>query len=586
MLKRLFISLFLLVLMPLVAACGAAAPETVTVVETVVVEKEVEGETVTVVETVEVIKEVEKEVVVTATPAPEEEAMAETEGEMSSEPVFGGVFRIAARAVPPTLDSQSTSAGATSLITAQIMETLVAFGEDYSIVPMLAESWDISEDGTTYTFNLREGIKFHNGEEMTAEDVIASMDRFLEVTARGGQFDIMESYEATDDYTIVMQLSSPSAAFLGTVASPSSDLVIFPKEVIEGKGKGEVGPDDLIGTGPYMLAEFIPDQMAVLERFEDYQPLDMERSGLGGGKIAYFDTIEIHFVPEAGARVAGLEVGDYDWVEAPPATDIGRLRADPNIQIEIVKPQAGIYVLFNHANEWSGDVKFRQAILAAMDMDKLGLASEGGQRELFDLNESIWPPQTPRYWEDDIAKEYSNQKNPDKAQQLLEELGYDGEEIVIATTRDYDYMYKTMIGLADQLDEIGLNIKIELYDWPSLFGIWEQTEGWHISVTGNNTLQLLDPGAATVTWDSRSTHPVSVHYSNPEMDAAFDALAAAKTNEERKELLKPILHIFWEDLPNIKVVERYPIEALRSDIMGYEGWGRGQRFSGVWRAEK
>ena len=581
MLKRLLIPLFLLLLMPVITACGAVAPQTITVIETVVVEKEVEGETITIVETVEV----EKEVVVTATPAPEEE-VAETEGEMSTEPVFGGVFRVGYNAVPPTLDSQSTSAGATSVITAQIMETLVAFGEDYSIVPMLADSWDISEDGTTYTFHLREGLKFHNGKELTAEDVIASMDRFLEVTARGGQFDIMESYEATDDYTVVMQLSSPSAAFLGTVASPSSDLVIFPKEVIEGKGKGEVGAEDLIGTGPYKLAEFIPDQMAVLERFEDYQPLDMERSGLGGGKIAYFDTIEVHFVPEAGARVAGLEVGDYDWIAAPPPTELGRLRTEPNIQIEIVKPQAGIYALFNHANEWSGDVKFRQAILAAMDMEKLGMASEGGQRELFDLNESIWPPQTTWYWEDDFAKEQYNQKNLEKAQQLLEEIGYDGEEIVIATTRDFDYMYKTMIGLADQLDDIGLNVKIELYDWPSLFGIWEQTDTWHISVTGNNTLQLLDPGAATVTWDSRSTHPVSVHYSNPEMDAAFDALAAAKTNEERKELLRPILQIFWEDLPNIKVVERYPIEALRSDIMGYKGWGRGQRFSGVWRAEK
>jgi peptide/nickel transport system substrate-binding protein len=483
----------------------------------------------------------------------------------------------------------ATSNSATAGITTLMQETIVAFGEDFSIVPMLADSWEISDDGMTYTFNLREGVKFHNGKEMTSDDVIASIDRFLEVTARASSFEIMESYEAPDDYTLVTKLSKPSAGWLGTLASPSSALVIMPREAVEGKGSGDlVVPDDILGTGPYKLVEIVPDQYALLERFEDYQSLPGERDGLGGGKIAYFDTIRMDFVPEAGARLAGLEVGDYDWISGPSQSDIGVINASPDMELVVIKPANGGYILFNHSEQqpFSSDVTFRQAVLAALDMESLGMAFTGGNRDLFDLNPCMWPEGTFWNFQDDFADAQYNQHDIEKAQQLLAEAGYNGEEIVIATYNDESWT-RIMLALASQLGEAGIKTKVELYDWPGIFAKWAEETGWHISFTQNNTFQLLDPGAATVMWTCASTHPVSVHYCNPDMDAAFEALAAAPTLDEYKEALKPIQQLVYEDLPNIKTGDNHVLEAIRSEIKGYRGFGRGgtYRFYGVWRQE-
>jgi peptide/nickel transport system substrate-binding protein len=568
----------------LVAGCGPTpAPEVVEKVVTQEVEKvvtQVVQETVIVEGTPEVVERVVTEVVekvVTPTPEPEES--------VSTEPVYGGVFKAAMAALPPSMDSMSTVAGATMIWTTPMFEHLVDFGEDYSIVPMLAESWDLSEDGKTYTFTLRQGRMFHNGKEMTCEDVLASFERYLAVSARAAQFEILDSYECLDDYTFVTTLTTPSAAWLGTMATPASDLAVFPKEIIEGKAAGELAPEDLIGTGPYKLKEFQPDQYLYVERFEDYEPLPGERDGLGGAKYAYFDEIQFIFVPEPGARVAGLEVGDYDWIEEPPESEFDRFQADPNIEVHITKPSFGGYLLFNHANDFSGDVTFRQAVLAALDMEALGMAAKSGHRELFDLNECIWPQQTTWYFEDDYSMSQYNQNNPEKAKELLAEAGYNGEEIVLVATRDYEYMYKQIMSLADQLkDKAEMNVKVELYDWPGTLAKWAEESGWHIGVTGNTTLELLNPNAASGYWGSAGTHPVRVHYSNPDMDEAFRVLDSAPTQDERKEALRPIQHIFWEDLPNIKTVEFYKVEATGADIKGHVGWYR-PRFHGVWRQQ-
>jgi peptide/nickel transport system substrate-binding protein len=588
--KKMWMSLFsvLVALSMVLVACGPTpAPveikETTIVKETQIV-KETVKETVIVEGTPQVV---EKEVttvvekVVTATPEPTKA--------VSNEPVFGGEFHGAFGGVPPTLDTMATSSGSVSGVTNMLQETLVAFGEDFGIVPMLADSWDISDDGLTYTFHLRQGVKFHNGKEMTSDDVMASMDRFLQVTARKTAFEVMESYEAPDPYTFVTTLKNPFAGWLLAVASPSSSLVIQPREAIEGKAANElVVPDDILGTGPYMLKEYVADQYAHLVRFDDYSSLPGPMDGLGGGKIAYFDDVYLHFVAETGARLAGLEVGDYDWIAGPSPSDIPVIQKSEDMKLVIIYPASGGYLLFNHSPEeqWSSDVTFRQAVLAALDMEALGMATTGGHPELFGLNESLWPPETAWYFSDDFAKAQYNQANPEKAKELLAQAGYNGEEIVIATYNAEDYV-RTMLTVASQLNAAGVTTKVELYDWPGIFAKWAENTGWHISSTYNNTFQLLDPGAATVMFTCASTHPVAVHYCNPDMDAAFDALSKTATLDEYKEALKPIQRIFYEDLPNIKTFERYSVEAIRSNIMGYKGHGRGgtYRFYNVWRQQ-
>lgn len=151
-----------------------------------------------------------------------------------------------------------------------MFETLVTTDSDYKAVPMLAEFVDISEDNKTYTFKLREGVKFHNGDEMLGEDVIASMERWVEKSSVTGSMFEGATWEADGDYTVVLQLESPSVFVLDTMASQKMAAAIMPKEIVEEADAD--GVKEYIGTGPYKFVDWKQDQYIHFTKNEDYQP--------------------------------------------------------------------------------------------------------------------------------------------------------------------------------------------------------------------------------------------------------------------------------------------------------------------------
>ncbi|MEX2374282.1 MAG: ABC transporter substrate-binding protein [Dehalococcoidia bacterium] len=175
-------------------------------------------------------------------------------------------------------------------------------------VPGLAESWEVSDDQLTYTFNLREGVLFHDGREMTAEDVKASLDRWFAVTPVTWEVASFESINVVDN-TIAVQLNEP---FTGTLdALGLNPAAILPKEVVDRVGEDELTGDDLVGTGPYMVTDFTPERSWTLERFDDYHgQFTGELSFMAGERRAYADVIEFTRVAEPGTRLAGLLAGD------------------------------------------------------------------------------------------------------------------------------------------------------------------------------------------------------------------------------------------------------------------------------------
>jgi peptide/nickel transport system substrate-binding protein len=521
----------------------------------------------------------------TAVPATQAPATLPATPAPTKDPRFGGKFRVATQAVPPTLDAPGSLHSAVSCVTNGVFEQLVTFGEDFSVIPMLAEKWEISDDGKTYTFPLRKGIKFHNGKELTADDVEASIKRYMLMGARKSQLEAMiESYEVKDSYTFVMRLNKASAAFLGTLGTPAGDVSILPKEIADARGADPLNvPNDIIGTGPYQLAEYKADQHVRLKRFDGYQPLPGERNGMGGAKIAYFDEVEVVFVAEAGSRMAGLETGEYDWIEAVPETEVDNVNNNPDLKLMVVKPYAGAYILFNHEEKFSGDLKFRQAILAALDMDAVAMAGKTGHKELYDLNECIWPRESVWHFEDDFAKSLYNQNNPEEGKQLLAESGYNGEEIVLLTNNTGEF-FRIGMQLAEQLKQkLGMNIRVEPLDSPSKYAKMKEKAGWHLETDGYATLELVNPNAGRGYWGCGVV--TLGFFCNPKMEAALDQLDSATTTEQRKEYLKDLQRVFYEELPNIKLYQYYQSEATRSDIQGYKTFYR-PRFFSVWREPK
>ncbi|UCD57535.1 MAG: hypothetical protein JSV16_00040, partial [Candidatus Hydrogenedentota bacterium] len=363
--------------------------------------------------------------------------------------------------------------------------------------------------------------------EMTAEDVCASFDRYMVVGIRAGQFNIVESCEAEDEYTVVFQLSERSGSFLKNLATLYGELPIQPKSVILGPD-GEPRPRDsfqvpeeIIGTGPYRLVEYEPDTSVVLRRFEGYQPLPGKRDGTGGGKIPYFYEIRMHVVPEPGAQSAGLETGVYDVIYQVSPQDYRRWRDDPvpGVHVKAYYPQSTAVLIFNHAAAFSSDVNFRRAIAVALDLEEIGNYWSGGDPSMFRLDPYLWPKEGAMYLPDEPAcEEIYNQKDMERAKQLLEESGYNGEEIVYVATTSYDYLYVQAQAIVDLLRKMGLNVKFETYEWAALVSKWEEEPSWQLSNTSYSSY-IVVPEALSF-WYSTSESVARNHYVNPEMDAA------------------------------------------------------------------
>jgi peptide/nickel transport system substrate-binding protein len=555
----------------------ACEPETVEV--TRIVEKEVEKEV-----EVEVTRVIEMEIETEVTVEVLVEKEVEVTRIVETDPRFGGVFKMAVSAAAPTLDTMTNMSAASCYAAMNFLETLTAYDEGYNVVPNLAESWEFSDEGKTVTFKLHEGVLFHNGKEMKAEDVIASVDRYMEVGPRAGQFGLVESWEAIDDYTVAFYLSEPSGSFLAALAYPVGDLVIMPKEVIEGKGATDLTDEELIGTGPYKLVEWKPGEIIRMERFDGYVPRGTGTSGLAGGKVAFFDEVQRIFVPEASGRVAGLETGDYDWGAAIPPTEYERLLEAENVCPYVKKAAWAYMALFNHANYPTSDVNFRKALMVGIDMEEIALAIANGVPEFYRMNSSVFVPEGPWYNASDQAEELYNMQDLELAQEYIEASGYDGEEIILVTNKSYDRMYKLIVTMADQMEKkLGLNVTVEILDWPGQRARWEEQETWHVSTTGYLSQVIFNPDALASFWHCDSASSERGFYCNEEMDAAFDQASRGLTYEDRFAAFEEVQRIYYEDVPNIKVADFFDLEAISCDIQGHQNWYRANRPWGLWR---
>src|SRR5215510_9036973 len=200
-------------------------------------------------------------------------------------PRRGGTLRIANTGEPPTLDYSATTVGVTSNIATAIFETPFAFDQSMRPQPMLVESHSMSSNGLTHTFKLRRGVLFHNGKEMTSEDVVASLKRWGKVGSRGiVVFNNVEAVTAPDKYTVVMALKEPFAPLLAFLALPSSAAAIMPKEIAEATPAGPV--TQYVGTGPFRFVEWQPNQHVKLARWDKYAARSEAASGYAGRREA------------------------------------------------------------------------------------------------------------------------------------------------------------------------------------------------------------------------------------------------------------------------------------------------------------
>jgi peptide/nickel transport system substrate-binding protein len=488
----------------------------------------------------------------------------------------GGTLRVAAIGEPSTLDMHQTTAGLTAQIGYCMYETLFAYDQNFEPSPMLLDSYTVNDDGSVHTFVLRQGVMFHNGEEMTAEDVVASIERWGRISGVGQNImDLTESIDVIDDYTVEWVTDGPYGTMPVALSSNTQACAIYPKALIDESTDEPIASEEIIGTGPYRLVEHVPDRHIRFERFEDYSALEGESDGYGGRKHAYLDVIEFVPVSDESSRIAGMQSGEYHI-----AMDLGNdhyetLVADENLRVEILPPSLWDVFFLNWRTELMGDVNIRKAFQASLDHQPIMESSRGGG-DFTSLDPSFMMQPTP--WYSTAGEEFYNINDPELAAQYLEEAGYDDEPIRFMATQEYSYMYGAAVIAVQQLEDAGFNIDLQINDWATVLQRRAQEDEWEVFVTGHGFVP--DPSQLTFIGQ------INVYpgwFSDEEaMELTRDMLAEPDL-ERRIELWEQVQYIAHDTVACVKTGDASVIAVWSADVGGFRTQlQRGVPYWDIW----
>lgn len=489
-------------------------------------------------------------------------------------PRKGGDLVFALEARVPGLDQHASNSSATRNIAMNVFEALVTRDEKMAPMLQLAASLDEAADGMSYTFKLRNGVKFHNGKTMSSADVVASFDRYRRIGVDRSILDAVDKWEAPDASTFIIRMKRALPTFIEQLSSFTVPIAIIPAELADAPAQ-QLKP---VGTGPFKVDEFRADSFVKLSRFDGYAPDTRYKdiSGFGGYKTACLDTVTFRMMTEPAARTAALETGEIQGVEDVPLTSQKRLKENKNIKLTKLQTFTMNVSYPNFKAPPTDNPKIRQAIMAAMDFDEIMEAASEGE---YKLNYGYQFPGQPYYSE--AGKQYINQKNVERAKQLLKEGGYKGEKVVLLTNREFVYMYNTSLVMAEQLKAAGINAELLVLDWPAaLQKSIREKEGWNFFYTGWITVVALG-GPQTM---RQMAPPASVNLDNdgdPQFMAAFKQISEGRTLDERKAAFAKAQERALEQVMAIPFGAMPKTQAVRANVENFRPYYV-PRMSNVW----
>jgi len=488
----------------------------------------------------------------------------------SQTPKKGGVLRVGMTGEPSGIDPHMTTAVITREIAINVFETLYTLDAKYQPIPLLAEGADVLDGGKRYVIRLRKDVKFHNGKDLSSADVVASLKRWGAVSTPGkALFKTVESLEAKGPLSVEIRLKEPSGVLLTILAATDSAAAIFPKEVVDATGDGQL--KDFIGTGPFKFVEHKPDRHIKLARFDGYAARHEAPNGLGGQRVAYVDQLLFMPVPDYAIRQAGVTTGEYGYVQQIKPDQYERIRSTPGVEPVIVKPYGWATVVFNAKQGAMTDKKLRQAAQAALDVDPLMLAGMG-HKDFYRIDPGVFYPE--QAWHSKAGAALYNQHDKEKARRLLKESGYQGTPIRWLVTTEYEHHYKPALVAKSQLEEVGFKIDLQVSDWATVVGRRNKPELWDAFSTA--IVFAPDPSVAAhllCEWPG--------WWCNPEKDQLVQALGRELDGKKRFALFEKVQAIFYADAARIKFGDYFRLDARRKDVQGYVP-GPYMHFWNVW----
>jgi peptide/nickel transport system substrate-binding protein len=492
-------------------------------------------------------------------------------------PRVGGNFVFGQEANINSLDQMTSATISTRNVTMNIFESLMTRDETFSPMLELADSTTESADHLSYTFKLRQGIRFHNGKTMTSADVVASFDRYARIGVWRSALGNVDRWDAPDKDTFVIHMKKAQPTFLEVLSSFSAPAII-PAE------QSDDPPMQLkpIGTGPWQLGEVASGGHVRLKRYDGYKPnANFEhQTGFGGYRQACFDTVTFRIVTEPQARVAGLKNGELQGVEDLPARSLDDLKTDSRIT---VMPLQNWWIQIAHVNTSvppTGNPMFRKAVQAVLDMDEImDAASDGHYR----LNVGFQYPNQAGY--SDAGKETYNIKDAELAKQYLAQSGYKGELVVLLTDKDYPAMYNSSLAMQQQMQAIGINAQLKVVDWPTSAQMALKPDtGWNFFYTGWGTQPALGPLAVMQLF----VQPGAVYMpkdgqDDPELASLWNDMNSLPTPKGRRDAFAKMQQHVLEQVYAVPFGSLTKVQAVRSNVKGFVPF-RIPRVSNVWFA--
>jgi len=464
----------------------------------------------------------------------------------------------AASADATTLDPHNTTDTESDQVIMMMYETLIGFDHDMKIVPRLAERWEVAPDGVTWTFQLRQGIRFHDGTLFNADAVHRNFARVMDPVANHKRlvlFDMIDRVEAVDERTVRITTKYPFGAFEPTMAHVSAAIVNPAVAATFGKDFGSAA-DRASGTGPYRIVSWKKDQEIVLERNDDYW-----------GEKGRTKRIVYRPIPEAASRVLALEAGDVDVITRVPSADIARLEKEPGIVVTKT-PSVGMQQFrFNVSRKPYNDTRVRQAISYAIN-----------RRAIVDnLVSSFARPSTGALTP--IMRGYANlgeiPYDPDKARALLKAAGYpNGFRTRIATTPRYPMGVELAEALAADLKKVGIEAAIDVIEWGTMVTYWaglppeKNPQEIFIMGAGASTADA-DWGLRPIFRSAPTNENNYGYYSNAEFDRVIEAAMRETDAEKRQQLYRRAQEIVYlEDPGAVWLFDTLYVVASRANVEG------------------
>lgn len=483
-------------------------------------------------------------------------------GPSAADATPGGTVTVASLTEPPSLDPFHQSADARIQFSPLMYQGLMYESASGEALPLLAEEVDLSDDGLEYTFHLRDGVTFHNGQPMTARDVKYSYD-YIRDPDNGSpgatDFQAIEQITTPDDSTVVMRLSEPNAALLMTLTNKYGAVV--PAGYFDTPNARNRLNQESVGTGPYKLVALKTNSSLTMERNEDYW-------GDGG---PYIDRLVIQFMPTSAAIVVALQNGRVDMAVLPRIQDAQQLQGDDQIRLTTFPSLNHKALDLDSDTPPLDDVQVRQAIAAAIDKRVVAQAAAPEQHEVIGTivggMQDTWglPKDEVPFQEPDI----------ERAKQLLAEAGYeDGFEIDLKIINGYDWMNPAAVVITQQLAEIGIQVNTEKLD----LGTWiENFEAKNMGFTMNDWGTQPDPHLLFYRHYHMPPEGSDFrNWNNKQASQLLDQAMATSDTDERVDLYHKFQRIFAETVPTVMLYSPKWIVATNQRVQNYvhhpTGW--------------